>query len=74
MGKMNYKELVMIKVDNNWQYIMNISKTINLNIEFVEQATNFLNLEYSNINFDIDITDKEIYILTENQLPCENCN
>lgn len=64
----------MIKVNDSWQYVMNISKSIHLNLKSNEQVINFLNSEYSGVNFDIDIKEDVVYIFTENQLPCENCN
>jgi hypothetical protein len=73
MGEMIYKELVMLIENNYWQYIMDISKSTFLNLETVEQAIEFLNIEYSNISFDLEINENEIYILTQDPIPCVNC-
>lgn len=74
MGKMNYKELVMIYDGRYWQYVMDISKTIYLNIETENQVSNFINGEYSNLEYDLEFRQNEIYIITDEELPCKNCN
>ena len=70
---MIYKELIMIKNGIYWQYVMDIGKTIKLNLLTLEDVINFINNEFTNLHFEIEYTDTEFYIITENKLPCKNC-
>jgi hypothetical protein len=74
MGEMKYIELIMIFDGEFWQYVMDISKTIHLNINTEEKILNFISSEYSNINYDLEFKQKEIYIITDEKIPCKNCN
>lgn len=69
-----YKELIFIKNNDKWDYVFDVSLTEN-NPTFTEDGViNFLLKEYDFLKKDdIEIFENEIYILTENQLPCKNC-
>lgn len=72
MGEMR-KELVMVFNGQIWDYVFDVSKSINENLDTNEKAIDFINLEMSNINFTIDINDNMMFILTTDEIPCVNC-
>jgi len=72
MGEMR-KELVMVFNGQSWDYVFDVSKSINENIDTNENAINFINLEMSNINFTIDIESSMMFIITNDEIPCVNC-
>ena len=72
MGEMR-KELVMVFNVHSWDYVFDVSKSINENIDTNENAINFINLEMSNINFTIDIESSMMFIITNDEIPCVNC-
>jgi hypothetical protein len=67
------KELVMIKVNDSWNFIINISKTINQQIT-TDLAVSIIEEHYkSRITYTLEIGDNEIYLITNEVIPCENC-
>jgi hypothetical protein len=67
------KELVMIKVNDSWNFIINISKTINQQIT-TDLAVSIIEEHYKNrITYTLEIGDNEIYLITNEVIPCENC-
>jgi hypothetical protein len=73
MGEIIYKELVAIKTGNMWFYTMDRSITNNQFVT-IEEIRTIINQEYSSFNVTIDERDNEIYILSENPIPCKNCD
>jgi hypothetical protein len=73
MGEIIYKELVAIKTGNMWFYTMDRSITNNQFVT-IEEIRTIINQEYSLFNVTIDERDNEIYILSENPIPCKNCD
>ena len=72
MGEMK-KELVMVFNGQIWDYVFDVSKSINLNLDTNEKAIEFINLEMSNINFTIDMEGSMMFIITSDEIPCVNC-
>ncbi len=75
MGKVMDKELILIKnINNTWDFVFDIAKTINNPLNTNEDCINFLLNEFSFLKLnDILIDNEEIYILLEEPLPCANC-
>jgi hypothetical protein len=67
------KELVMIKVNDSWDFIINISKTINKQVD-TDLAVSIIEEHYKNrITYTLEIGDNEIYLISDEVIPCENC-
>lgn len=63
----------MIKVNDSWDFIHDISKTVGKEVDDT-LALSILNEVYSpSISYEVEITDTEIFILTEQEVPCANC-
>lgn len=67
------RELVMIKVNDNWDFVVDISKTVNKQVD-TDLALSIIDEHYKNrITYTLDIGDNEIYLISEEPIPCENC-
>jgi phage-related protein len=75
MGKMMYRELVMIKnLRDSWDFTFDVSKTEFANIYTIDECISFLLSEFDFINTDdIVINTDEIYLNLKEPLPCINC-
>lgn len=64
----------MIKVNGGWDFIHDISKTEGKEVDDT-LALSILNDVYgSSIIYEVEITDTEIYILSDQEVPCTNCS
>jgi len=67
------RELVMIKIDDSWDFIINISKTINKQVD-TDLAISIIEEHYKDrITYTLEIGENEIYIISDEVIPCENC-
>jgi hypothetical protein len=76
MGEIVYKELMMTRFNNSssWTYVMERSKTEGKNIDTFEKAKAIIDEDYSSIiTYTLEEISNEIYMVTEQLLPCRNC-
>jgi hypothetical protein len=67
------RELIMIKINDSWEFIFDISKTINLVVDDT-LAFSIINEIYGeNTEYQLEIINNEMYIITEQVIPCVNC-
>ena len=68
------RELIMIKINDSWEFIYDISKTINLVVDDT-LAFSIINEIYGgSIEYQLEIVNDEMYIITEQVIPCVNCS
>ncbi len=72
MGKMK-KELVMVFNGEMWDYVFDISKSIYANLDTDKKAIDFINMQMETIDFSINIENNMMFIITDNEMPCNNC-
>lgn len=77
MGEIIHRELMMVKFINSnfWTYVMDRSKTEGQNIDTFEKAKNIIDADYAPIlTYMLEEIENEIYMISEQSIPCRNCN
>jgi hypothetical protein len=68
-----YKELILVKNNNFWDYVFDISKSIDKNISTNDDIINFVTTEFKDYSYsDILILENEVYIMLNDKLDTVN--
>lgn len=70
-----YKELIFVNNQNKWNFVLDISLTEHKNLYEVEDVQNFINSYFNSVDIvDILIDAGEVFLVTNQPIPCFNCS